>query len=62
MTDKELIEAVVAGEINLEEHPNYKGQLANRLAQLKFQQKKLDQREAEALTHQIVSLEDLLQD
>lgn len=61
MTDKEIIEAVVAGEIRMEDHPEYRERLESRLFHLKEQQKRLDQPLAEALAHDICSLEDLLQ-
>lgn len=61
MTDKEIMEAVVAGEIILEDHPEYRERLESRLSHLKEQQKKLDQPIAEAMAHDICSLEDLLQ-
>lgn len=61
MTDKEIIEAVVAGEIKLEDHPEYRERLESRLSHLKEQQKKMDQPIAEAMSHDICSLEDLLQ-
>lgn len=61
MTDKELMEAVVAGEIKLEDHPEYRERLESRLSHLIEQQKKMDQPIAEAMAHDICSLEDLLQ-